>query len=228
MSFIGKLLQRKEKPQTIDDMVSDLDIYMQGIKMKQKNASRRSAVCKSAIEKILKEKQELFKQVTRLMDEGKDDRAKSYIATMQKLETQENVLAKEEEVYRQRVFEYTPLVLDIDLLRKDLLYNKALGYLNPDVKEVNIESIIGGFNKIREYMTGSDMTEPIQLRGYMISKESMLDAQTEIGEFDIYDEDVDHILDDISKNINNYSQEIQDAYTLVNNTPVCESTISNM
>ncbi|NOQ55464.1 MAG: hypothetical protein GQ477_01515 [Nanohaloarchaea archaeon] len=220
--FMGKNEQEPEP--SLDEMVNELDKYMQVIKMEQKNASRISSVCDSAINKIVVEKQELFLQVRRLMGEGKDDRAKSYIASMQKLEMQENMLSKEKEIYKQRVFEYIPLVIDVDVMRKDLLYKKALNCLNPEIKNVNLSEVISGFERIKQRVGGNDISEPIQLKGYMMSKENMLDAQAEIGDFDIYDEDVDRILSDISKNPEGYSQEIQDAYSLVNVIPIEEPT----
>lgn len=221
MNIIDRLIGKTEVEQepSIDEMVSELDRYMQVLKMEQKNASRISSVCDTSINKISAEKQELFQQVRRLMGEGKADRAKSYIASMQKLEMQENMLSKQKEIYKQRVFEYTPLVIDVDVMRKDLLYKKALNYLNPEIKNVSLSEVISGFEKIKQKMNSNDLSEPIQLRGYMMSKENMLDAQAEIGDFDIYDEDINRIFGDISKNPDGYSQEIQDAYSLVNVVP---------
>ena len=224
MNIIDRLIGKTEVEQepSIDEMVSELDRYMQVLKMEQKNASRISSVCDTSIDKISAEKQELFLQVRRLMGEGKVDRARSYIASMQKLEMQENMLSKQKEIYKQRVFEYTPLVIDVDVMRKDLLYKKALNYLNPEIKNVSLSEVISGFEKIKQRMAGDELSEPIQLRGYMMSKENMLDAQAEIGDFDIYDEDINRIFGDISKNPEGYSQEILDAYSLVNVVPIKE------
>ncbi|MBW6461990.1 MAG: hypothetical protein K0B07_03000 [DPANN group archaeon] len=224
MNIINRIMGKTEAEQepSIDVMVNELEKYMHVLKMEQKNASRISAVCDSAINKIVAEKQELFLQVRRLTNEGKVDRAKSYIVSMQKLEMQENMLSKEKEIYKQRVFDYTPLVIDIDVMRKDLLYKKALDFLNPDIKNVGLGEVISGFEKIKQRMNGNNLSEPIQLRGYMMSKENRLDAQAEIGDFDIYDEDINRIFSDISKNPEVYSQEILDAYSLVNVVPIKE------
>jgi len=214
---------KEEKRPDIDVMIGNLETYIHAVKMKQKNASRRSSVCRSAKEKIVKEKHEIFQQVRRLSDEGNMDRAKSYLVTMQKLERQEDVLSKEEELYRQKVFEYTPIVMDIDVTRKDLLYEKALSYLNPKVRNTDLATVISGFEKIKEYMDSESLAEPMQMRGYMLSKENMLDAQAEIGGMDVYDEEMDKIFEDISRNPEDYSTEIQEAYNLVN-TPLMAET----
>ena len=219
MGIMDRFTGNSEKRPDMDEMIGELETYIQSVKMKQKNASRRSSVCRSAREKISKEKLELFQNVRRLVAEGKMDRAKSYLVTMHKLERQEEVLSKEEEVYKQRIFEYSPVIMDIDITRKDILYEKALGYLNPEVRNMDLEKVISGFGKIKEYMNSSSFTEPIQLRSYIISKENMLDTQTEIGEMDIYDEEMDTIFEDISRNPECYSTEMQEAYDLVN-TPL--------
>ncbi len=223
MGIMDVFKGKEEKRPDIDVMIGNLETYIHAVKMKQKNASRRSSVCRSAKEKIVKEKHEIFQHVRRLADEGNMDRAKSHLVTMQKLEKHEDVLSKEEELYRQKVFEYTPIVMDIDVTRKDLLYEKALSYLNPEVRDTDLATVISGFEKIKEYMDSDSLSEPMQMRGYMLSKENMLDAQAEIGEMDVYDEEMDRIFEDISRNPDDYSTEIQEAYNLVN-TPLMAET----
>ncbi len=223
MGIMDVFKRKEEKRPDIDVMISNLETYIHAVKMKQKNASRRSSVCRSAKEKIVKEKHEIFQHVRRLADEGNMDRAKSYLVTMQKLERHEDVLSKEEELYRQKVFEYTPIIMDIDVTRKDLLYEKALSYLSPEVRDTDLAAVISGFEKIKEYMDSDSLSEPMQMRGYMLSKENMLDAQAEIGEMDVYDEEMDRIFEDISRNPDDYSTEIQEAYNLVN-TPLMTET----
>ncbi|NOQ37506.1 hypothetical protein GQ472_01330 [archaeon] len=223
MSIMNVFKRKEEKRPDIDVMIGNLETYIHAVKMKQKNASRRSSVCRSAKEKIVKEKHEIFQHVRRLADEGNMDRAKSYLVTMQKLERHEDVLSKEEELYRQKVFEYTPIVMDIDVTRKDLLYEKALSYLSPEVRDTDLAAVISGFEKIKDYMDSDSLSEPMQMRGYMLSKENMLDAQAEIGGIDVYDEEMDRIFEDISRNPEDYSTEIQEAYNLVN-TPLMAET----
>ncbi len=221
MGFVDGIRKRLgQEDESIDSMIHELGTYKQSVSIKQKNASRGVSVCKGERKRIQDEKAEAFRQVRRLADEDNHEQARSYLVTMHKLEKHEKLLQKEEEIYKQRVFEYSPLMRDIDLARKDLMYKKQLSYINKDVRDTNLQDVVDGFNKIRALMKDDDiMAEPIILGSYMMSKENMIDAQEEFGYMDVCGEDNEKIFEDIASNPDNYSSEILDAYGLISNHP---------